>query len=353
MSQQKARPLPSTVDDATPPKPRATGDTVPDSDGNRWSVDVFTRKRLMAVYEETPYPKQGARVKLAADLHVSERQIQVWFQNQRQRRRRRRERATCSGASSQPPAPRAFQTSPTSTHAASVHNYQSETLNTNPLPFHAFRPACPKAGVLSYMPHHLPSPPSYHPPPIPCPAFCVPSGCAPCRGGFQTADHGSSWAQLPATLHAHAASYPFFAASPCAGAQAAQAGPCYPQQQCAGMPEAFSHAHHCPSVPEQCSPCGSWPYQPYPHMATPHGAAPGTLSVVIQRQHMTTAVPTPVHASRGRSIQGAGPGTPSLVLQNQYVTTALPTPINAFGYSSCHKQTMHLGHVAHQQPPPQ
>jgi len=53
--------------------------------------DAPSVARLEAVFRSCPIPTREARLALARDLSVSERQIQVWLQNKRQRTKRRAE----------------------------------------------------------------------------------------------------------------------------------------------------------------------------------------------------------------------------------------------------------------------
>ena len=54
----------------------------------RWSIDMKTLSILEAVFSVDKFPNVDLRIRLGADLKVSSRQIQVWFQNRRQRERR-------------------------------------------------------------------------------------------------------------------------------------------------------------------------------------------------------------------------------------------------------------------------
>mgnify|MGYP001170643401 CR=1 FL=1 len=54
----------------------------------RWIIDMKTLSILEAVFSVDEFPNVDLRIRLGADLKVSSRQIQVWFQNRRQRERR-------------------------------------------------------------------------------------------------------------------------------------------------------------------------------------------------------------------------------------------------------------------------
>ena len=67
-------PLPPGTDPNAPPR-------------ERWTVTVSQGKLLETVFETDKYPSKLLRQRLAQDIgRVSERQIQVWFQNRRQRK---------------------------------------------------------------------------------------------------------------------------------------------------------------------------------------------------------------------------------------------------------------------------
>ena len=73
-----------------------TRETARDADGlddnrtYRWSVQARARALLEQAFASDPYPRMDARQKMAADLHVTQRQVQIWFQNRRQREQRQR-----------------------------------------------------------------------------------------------------------------------------------------------------------------------------------------------------------------------------------------------------------------------
>ncbi len=57
----------------------------------RWHIDASTLGVLEHVFSIDQFPNVDVRNQLGADLNVTPRQIQVWFQNRRQRERKRRE----------------------------------------------------------------------------------------------------------------------------------------------------------------------------------------------------------------------------------------------------------------------
>jgi len=57
----------------------------------RWHIDASTLAILEHVFSIDQFPNVDVRKQLGADLGVSARQIQVWFQNRRQRERKRKE----------------------------------------------------------------------------------------------------------------------------------------------------------------------------------------------------------------------------------------------------------------------
>lgn len=63
----------------------------------RWHIDVEALEVLEGIFRNERFPNVEMRKKLGADLRVSPRQIQVWFQNRRQRERKHSERGKRSG----------------------------------------------------------------------------------------------------------------------------------------------------------------------------------------------------------------------------------------------------------------
>ena len=57
------------------------------SKAGRWIIDAPTLYLLEQVFKMERFPSQHMRQRLATDLKVSDRQVQVWFQNRRQRDR--------------------------------------------------------------------------------------------------------------------------------------------------------------------------------------------------------------------------------------------------------------------------
>mmetsp|Transcript_35326 Transcript_35326/g.67949 ORF Transcript_35326/g.67949 Transcript_35326/m.67949 type:complete len:335 (+) Transcript_35326:201-1205(+) len=52
---------------------------------NRWTVTNEVKAALLHIYCQTQYPSADLRLRLADQLGVSSKQVQVWFRNQRQR----------------------------------------------------------------------------------------------------------------------------------------------------------------------------------------------------------------------------------------------------------------------------
>jgi len=63
----------------------------------RWSVQLRARSLLEGLYELDPYPRLDAREHLAQQLNVTQRQVQIWFQNRRQRDQRQQKTGTVPG----------------------------------------------------------------------------------------------------------------------------------------------------------------------------------------------------------------------------------------------------------------
>ena len=63
----------------------------------RWHIDTGALEMLENIFNVERFPNVETRKKLGAELHVSPRQIQVWFQNRRQRERKQKERGKQPG----------------------------------------------------------------------------------------------------------------------------------------------------------------------------------------------------------------------------------------------------------------
>lgn len=60
----------------------------------RWSVQARARSLLERSFETDPYPRMDARTRIANQLKVTQRQVQIWFQNRRQREQRQCDQRT-------------------------------------------------------------------------------------------------------------------------------------------------------------------------------------------------------------------------------------------------------------------
>lgn len=93
----------------------------------RWKIEPEMAKMLEEAFGISHYPSRDARVQLAKVLQVTERQVQVWFQNRRQREKRGGDEA-----SSEPYAPSRVCGSKRSIDAPKVHEQGPLHLGSSP-----------------------------------------------------------------------------------------------------------------------------------------------------------------------------------------------------------------------------
>ncbi|KAJ1632077.1 hypothetical protein T492DRAFT_991864 [Pavlovales sp. CCMP2436] len=60
----------------------------------RWSTELRARSLLESAFTSDAYPRMDQRLHLAAGLGVTQRQVQIWFQNRRQRKQHQRSART-------------------------------------------------------------------------------------------------------------------------------------------------------------------------------------------------------------------------------------------------------------------
>jgi len=79
----------------SPPPRGEAPDRIGESQGelkwrqSRWHITPEEQAKLEAAYLASPFPAAQLRASLAAQLQVSHRRIQVWFQNKRQKERKK------------------------------------------------------------------------------------------------------------------------------------------------------------------------------------------------------------------------------------------------------------------------
>ncbi|PIA19349.1 hypothetical protein COEREDRAFT_79282 [Coemansia reversa NRRL 1564] len=111
----------------------------------RTTLTPYQLRVLFRVWERTQYPSSDLRFRLATNLMMTPRNVQIWFQNQRQKTKERAEMrrrthspsshtATMPGAIAPRPPARSFQNlqlSPSSTHILDAQGYSSHTGGMN------------------------------------------------------------------------------------------------------------------------------------------------------------------------------------------------------------------------------
>lgn len=89
--------------------PTDMGIDEPTYEPSRWNVSYVTRRALERSFATNPYPKAAERARLASEFDVSQRQIQIWFQNRRQRVRKPKSAKKEPVRTSQPAAEHALR----------------------------------------------------------------------------------------------------------------------------------------------------------------------------------------------------------------------------------------------------